>query len=75
MLVAPRGARELRNDLADRVPVRGDRKIFVGEDVRHLEPVGVAERALEERLRHLKADEAVIRVRHVRATRDLDDVE
>ena len=51
------------------------REILVGEDVLHLDAVGLAEGALEERRRHLEADEAVIRLRQIGAGRGLHDVE
>src|SRR5262245_16293142 len=57
VLLAPGGARELRNDLADRAPVGRDREVFAREQIFHLESVGLAKRALEHGAGDLEADE------------------
>jgi hypothetical protein len=47
---------ERRNQLADRETIGGDRPP-VGEEVAHLEAVGVEERAIEQRRRHLEVEQ------------------
>jgi hypothetical protein len=76
LLVLPRGARQFRNQLADCVPVRSNRQVFVEQKhVVQLEAVGVAKRPLEQRLGDFEADVFMIDVRRIRSGRGLDDVE
>ena len=65
----------LGNDRADGMPERPEGEVEAGEHVLQFEAVGLDEGALEQLLRHLEADEVVVRLGRVVAAGHLEHVE
>ena len=73
--VAPCGARQRGDGLADSEAVGANRQVLGREHILHLEPVRVPERALEDALGHLEPDEPPVHDRQVLAADRARDIE